>query len=346
MNPAPRTLGESARPLAEVYDCAMLDLDGVVYVGGDAVTDAPELLKSARERGIALAFVTNNAARTPHAVADHLRRLGVDAADSDVVTSAQAAAREMCSLVPAGSKVLVVGGEGLEEALRERGLEPVDSDLDEPVAVVQGFHPTVGWSLLAEGGYALRRGVPWVASNLDITVPTDRGIAPGNGALVGVLEAATGRRPDVVAGKPYRPLFDETVRRTSAQRPLMVGDRLDTDIEGAIACGADSLLVMTGVTDVHALCRAPSGSRPLYVSWTLHGLLTSHRRPVRADDGAWTLSDWEVGTDDGTLEIRRTGGDADEGLRVVAVAAWHFYDASGSDSALDTSGLDGIWPAG
>jgi glycerol 3-phosphatase-2 len=346
MNPAPRTLGESEQLLAEAYDCAMLDLDGVVYVGGDAVTDAPDLLRSARERGLTLAFVTNNAARTPHAIADHLRRLGVDAADRDVVTSAQAAARELCSLVPPGSKVLVVGGEGLGEALRERGLEPVDSDLDQPVAVVQGFHPTVGWSLLAEGGYALRRGVPWVASNLDLTVPTDRGIAPGNGALVGVLEAATGRRPDVVAGKPHRPLFDETVRRTSAQRPLMVGDRLDTDIEGAIACGADSLLVMTGVTDVHALCRAPSGSRPLYVSWTLHGLLTSHHRPQQSDDGAWSLSDWEVATDDGTLVVRRTGSDADEGLRAVAVAAWHFYDASSSDSALDTSGLDDIWPAG
>jgi hypothetical protein len=176
-------------------------------------------------------------------------------------------------------------------------------------------------------------------------VPTDRGIAPGNGALVGVLEAASGRHPDVVAGKPYRPLFDETVRRTSAQRPIMVGDRLDTDIEGAIAWGADSLLVMTGVTDVPALCRAPSGSRPLYVSWTLQGLLTPHRRPQRGD-GAWSLSDWEVATDDGTLVVRRTGSDADEGLRTVAVAAWHFYDASGADAALDTSGLDDIWPAG
>jgi glycerol 3-phosphatase-2 len=346
MNAAPRTLGESEQPLADVYDCAMLDLDGVVYVGGSAVPGVPQLLDAARARGVTLAFVTNNAARTPRAVAEHLRRIGVDAADSDVVTSAQAAARELSALLEAGSKVLVVGGEGLVEALRERGLEPVSSDLDQPVAVVQGFHPSVGWALLAEGGYALRRGVPWVASNLDVTVPTDRGIAPGNGALVGVLEAASGRRPDVVAGKPYRPLFDETVRRTSAQRPIVVGDRLDTDIEGAIACGADSLLVMTGVTDVHALCRAPSGSRPLFVSWTMRGLLTAHAKPKRTDDGAWALADWVVGAEDGALVVRRTGSDADEGLRAVAVAAWHFYDEEpGSGSALDTSGLDDIWPA-
>jgi glycerol 3-phosphatase-2 len=346
VNPAPRTLGESAQPLAERYDCAMLDLDGVVYVGGAAVPDVPRWLATARERGITLAFVTNNAARTPQAVAEHLRSLGVDAADGDVVTSAQAAARELSDLVAPGSKVLVVGGEGLTEALRERGLQPVGSDLDAPVAVVQGFDRDVGWALLAEGAYALHRGVPWVASNLDLTVPTDRGIAPGNGALVGMLQAATGRRPDVVAGKPYRPLFEETVRRTSARAPIMVGDRLDTDIEGAIACGADSLLVMTGVTDVHALCRAPSGSRPDYVSWTMRGLLTPHRRPTQAEDGAWSLSGWVVAAEGGTLAVRRTGDDADEGLRAVAMAAWQVYDQHPDGAVdLDTAGLDQIWPA-
>jgi glycerol 3-phosphatase-2 len=343
MNPAPATLGESARPLADVYDCAMLDLDGVVYVGGEAVPGVPELLRQARAGGMTLAFVTNNAARTPHAVAENLRRLGVDADVSDVVTSAQAAAHKLSDLVPAGSKVLVVGGEGLVEALRERGLDAVDSDLDEPVAVVQGFHPTVGWALLAEGGYALRRGVPWVATNLDVTVPTARGMAPGNGALVGVLAAATGRRPDVVAGKPYRPLFDETVQRTSARRPIMIGDRLDTDIEGAVACGADSLLVMTGVTDVHALCNARPGSRPVYVSWTMRGLLAAHSRPRHDGDGSWSLSGWVVRAENGVLAVRRTGQDADEGLRAAVVAAWHWKDERSADD-LDTSGLDDFWP--
>jgi glycerol 3-phosphatase-2 len=343
MNPAPATLGESDRPLADGYDCAMLDLDGVVYVSGKAVPGVPELLRQARAEGLTLAFVTNNAARTPHAVAENLRRLGVDADDHDVVTSAQAAAHQLSELVPAGSKVLVVGGEGLVEALRERGLEAVDSDLDEPVAVVQGFHPTVGWSLLAEGGYALRRGVPWVATNLDVTVPTARGIAPGNGALVGVLAAATGRHPDVVAGKPYRPLFDETVQRTSARRPLMIGDRLDTDIEGAVTCGADSLLVMTGVTDVHALCSASTGSRPLYVSWTMRGLFTPHSRPRLEGDGSWSLSGWVVGVQDGALAVRHTGEDADEGLRTAVVAAWHWMDERPANG-LDTSSLDDIWP--
>ncbi len=345
MKPAPRTLGTSATPLVDVYDCAMLDLDGVVYVGGEAVTGVPDVLRRARDAGMTLAFVTNNAARTPGAVAENLRRIGVDADDRDVVTSAQAAAREVSNLVPTGSKVLVVGGEGLEEALRAHELEPVDSDREEPAAVVQGFHPGVGWTLLAEGGYALRRGVPWVASNLDVTVPTSRGIAPGNGALVEALAVAVGRRPDVVAGKPFRPLFDETVLRTSSRRPIVIGDRLDTDIEGAVTCGADSLLVMTGVTDVHALCRASSTSRPDYVSWTMEGLLTPHPAPRLDGDGTCSLSGWVVGTNDDVLVIRRTGDDAGDGLRAVAMAAWHAADqAPGHD--LDTAGLDELWPPG
>lgn len=343
MDPAPRTVGTSAKPLVEVYDCAMLDLDGVVYVSDEAVAGVPDVLTRARQAGMMLAYVTNNAARTPAAVAENLRRIGVEADESDVVTSAQAAAREVSNLVPAGAKVLVVGGEGLDEALRERGLVPVSSDRERPAAVVQGFHPTVGWALLAEGGYALRRGVPWVASNLDVTVPTGRGIAPGNGALVEALAVAVARRPDVVAGKPFRPLFDETVLRTSSRRPIVIGDRLDTDIAGAVTCGADSLLVMTGVTDIHALCRAPSGSRPDFVSWTMQGLLQPHAAPDLDGDGTCSLGGWIVQADAGALVVRRTGHDVDDGLRAVAVAAWHARDQA-PDADLDTSGLDELWP--
>ena len=321
----------------------MLDLDGVVYIGDEAVPGVPDVLARARQGGMTLAYVTNNAARTPAAVADKLRKLGVEAQESDVVTSAQAAAREASKLVPTGSKVLVVGGEGLNEALRERGLVPVSSDGEEPAAVVQGFHPTVGWALLAEGGYALRRGVPWVASNLDVTVPTGRGIAPGNGALVEALAVAVGRRPDVVAGKPFRPLFDETVIRTSSRRPIMVGDRLDTDIAGAVTCGADSLLVMTGVTDIHALCRAPSSSRPNFVSWTMRGLLQPHAAPDLEGDGTCSLAGWSVAADGRALVVRRTGHDVDDGLRAAAVAAWHAQDQA-PNADLDTSGLDEIRP--
>ncbi len=346
MNGTARGLKASTEPLVEVYDCAMLDLDGVVYVGGDAVPGVPDLLRQLRDRGVTLAFVTNNAARPPAAVAQHLNDLGVDARPTDVVTSAQAAAREVASRVPAGSKVLVVGGEGLEQALRELGLEPVRGASDQPAAVVQGFHPSLDWKALAEGGYALRgSGLPWVASNLDLTVPTAHGIAPGNGALVNAVAAAADRRPDVVAGKPYRPLFDETVRRIASDKPIVVGDRLDTDIEGALNCGADSLLVMTGVTDVHSLCRAPSQQRPDFVGWTMDALFHDHSVPVR-NDGRFELSGWTAAVDrrgdTGTVVVHSRGADPGDGLRAVAAAAWQARDET-PDLQLDTAGLDDVW---
>ncbi len=319
------SLRASGRPLVERYDCAMLDLDGVVYRGPTAIDGVPDLLGRARAAGMTLAFVTNNAARTPDAVVTHLRELGVEAAATDVVTSAQAAAREVAARVPEGSAVLVVGGTGLEEALRERGLRPVRSAEEQPAAVVQGFHPEVGWRQLAEASYVVAGGLPWVASNLDLTIPTADGIAPGNGTLVAAVRAAVGHGPDAVAGKPYRPLFDETVLRIGAQNPIVVGDRLDTDIEGASRCDADSLLVMTGVTDPAALCAATGQQRPSYVSWTLEGLLTTHERAERAEQ-TWTLDGWAVRVASDALVVEQAGADPEAGLRTVVTAAWAWYD--------------------
>ena len=257
--------------LAETYDVALLDLDGVVYVGAHPVQHAARALATARASGMRLAFVTNNAARPPGRVADHLTSLGIAARDAEVVTSAQAAARVLAEMLPVGARVLVVGGEGLIAALRERGLTPVADAAADPVAVVQGFHPDVGWRLLAEGCYAVAAGVPWVASNVDRTIPTPRGTAPGNGTLVDAVRAATGREP-VVAGKPEPPMHREAVLRTVAEKPLVVGDRLDTDIEGARRFGVDSLLVLTGVTSPGDLVNAPPERRPTYVAKDLRAL--------------------------------------------------------------------------
>jgi len=312
----------------------MLDLDGVVYRGDHAVDGAPDLLRRVREAGLRLAFVTNNAARTPDAVARQLRSLGIDAQAGDVVTSAQAAAREVAARVPAGSPVLVIGGEGLEVALRERDLVPVSGTAESPAAVVQGFHPDVGWRQLADGAYAVAGGLPWIATNVDRTIPTGEGIAPGNGTLVAVIEAVVGHPPDVVAGKPFRPLFDETLRRTGARHALVVGDRLDTDIEGANRCDADSLLVLTGVTDVAALCRAAAPQRPTYVAWGLDGLLGTHQLPVH-DDGCWRVDDWTVRASAAAIRVDSAGGDRAAGLRAIVAASWAWYDAPGERSGDD-----------
>lgn len=328
-------LKRSREPLVAAYDSAMLDLDGVVYVGPAPVDDVPQVLSQVRQHGMRLAFVTNNASRTPDVVASKLRDMDVEASPSDVVTSAQAAAREVANLVEPEANVLVIGGEGLLVSVRERGLRPVRSSDDRPAAVVQGFDKAVDWNQLAEGTYAIRAGAPWVVSNLDLTIPTARGIAPGNGTFVNAVAAAVGGQPKVVAGKPYRPLFDETVRRIGARRPIVVGDRLDTDIEGAVRAGADSLLVMTGVTDVQALCRADHRQRPSFVSWTLHGLLEPHETPHQTNEG-WRLADWLVVVDGGAVVVRRRGGDAGAGLRAVTAAAWAWSDAHpGETLALD-----------
>jgi HAD superfamily hydrolase (TIGR01450 family) len=317
----------SRRALDAAYDTALLDLDGVVYAGGDAIAHAVESLEAARGQGMRLAYVTNNAARTPHTVAEHLTRLGVPAAPEEVVTSAQAVARLIAEEVPAGSRVLAIGGEGLMEALRERGLRPVGSADDDPVAAVQGYSPDLRWSQLAEMAYAVERGVPWFASNTDRTIPGGRGIAPGNGAAVEAVRIATGGTPRV-AGKPLPPMHRESVLRTGARTPLVVGDRLDTDIEGAYAGGVDSLLVLTGVTRPAELLAAEPRHRPTYVAADLRGLLGPHPEvPGSADEG-FHCGGWTATASSDGLAVQGAGDPVD-GLRALCAAAWTYAGDGG-----------------
>ncbi|MER5771690.1 HAD hydrolase-like protein [Streptomyces sp. NPDC001985] len=312
--------GASAAALSAAYDTALLDLDGVVYAGGEAIAHAVDALLAARDGGMRLAYVTNNALRPPDAVAAHLTELGVPSAADDVINSAQAVARLISEQVPAGSRVLVIGGEGLRVALRERGLVPVESADDAPAAVVQGYGgPGLPWGRFAEACYAIARGVPWFASNTDLTIPSARGIAPGNGAAVEVVRIATGAEPQV-AGKPLPPMHRETILRTGAVRPLVVGDRLDTDIEGAFNGGVDSLLVLTGVTDGALLLAAPPEHRPTYVDADLRGMLTGQPE-VSAGDGGFRCGGWSAAARGGELVLEGEGGSLD-GLRALCAAAW------------------------
>lgn len=290
-----------------------------------------ESLDAAREAGMRLAYVTNNASRPPRAVAAHLTELGVPAEPTDVINSAQAAARLLADQLPEGSKVLVIGGAGLVEALAERGLVAVDALADGPAAVVQGFDPSVGWERLAEASYAVASGLPWVASNTDMSIPTARGVAPGNGTLVAAVRAATGAEPQV-AGKPQPPMHRETVLRTGAKRPLVVGDRLDTDIEGAHNGGVDSLLVFTGVATPAQLLAAPLQHRPTYLAADLRGLLEPHPAVnPRADGGFECRGRWAAVLD-GELRVGGAGdaqGDGYDGLRALCALAWAELDRSG-----------------
>lgn len=323
---ARRVLAASDRPLQEAYDLAMLDLDGVVYVGPNAVPGAPDHLGAAAEAGMRLAYVTNNAARPPAAVAEHLVELGIPCRAQDVVTSAQAAARLVAEQVPAGAAVFVIGGQGLVEALAEHGLVAVQKRADGPVAVVSGYHPDLAWRTVIAGAILVKEGLPWVASNTDLTVPTPDGPGPGNGVLVRAVAEFSERTP-VVAGKPEPPLFHETRERVGGSHPLVVGDRLDTDIEGAVRAGYDSLLVMTGVTDLSALLAAGPESRPTFLAADLGGLATTHESPD-LDDGTVTLGGWSARVDDGRLRVTGAGS-VDDWWRTVARCAWDHRDASG-----------------
>ncbi|TDC96538.1 HAD-IIA family hydrolase [Nonomuraea deserti] len=301
--------------LIDGYDTLLLDLDGVVYLGGYAVPGAPAALEEARRKGVRLAYVTNNASRTPAAIAAHLRELGAPATASDVVTSAQAAARLVAERVPPGSNVLVVGGSGLRLAVRDRGLRPVSAAAESPAAVVQGIAPGLSYELLAEGTLAVRQGALFVASNGDSTMPTRRGELPGNGSMVRVIATATGVEP-VYAGKPDPPLHRESMLRTGARRPLVVGDRLDTDIEGATNAGVESLLVLTGVaTPVEVLTAAPR-HRPTYVGEDLGALLRPYPGVRDGCCGGWR-AEWR----DGVLCLDGDGSRID-GLRAACDAAW------------------------
>jgi len=314
----------SSACLAQEFDVALMDLDGVVYVGPHAVDHASEAIAQARDIGMRMGYVTNNASRTPAEVAVHLVELGVPADAADVVTSSQAGAHVIAQRLAPGAAVLAVGGPGVDAALVEFGLRAVRSLDAEPRAVMQGFGRDVGWRDLAAASLAVRSGAFWVATNLDATLPVPGGTAPGNGMLVAAVAEAAGRAPDLVAGKPHPPLMRESVERLVAQRPLVVGDRLDTDIEGAHVLGLASLLVLTGVTDPGLLLAAPPERRPSFIAPDLRGLLTEHVAPESTTGDRWVLGDAEARITGGALEVVIGPGDIGwiDALSCACSAAW------------------------
>ncbi len=327
-------LEESTTPILEAHDLVMFDLDGVVYVGGEAIDGVAERIERVRRSGRHVAFVTNNASRTPEQVAEKLVGVGVAAEGADVVTSAQAAARVLAEEHGEGAKILLLGGEGLRVALLEADLEPVD-DPDGAVAVVSGYGPDVRWRDIMRASTLVRDGLPYVASNTDMTIPTPYGLAPGHGVLVQTITGFAGVEA-TVAGKPEKPLMEETVLRVGGDRPIMVGDRLDTDIEGAHAIEVPSLLVLTGVTWLAEVVAATPELRPSYISPTLEGLFEVHPVPVETDAG-FELGGWTGTVQDGRLHVIGEGSDADW-WRVTATACWRHLDESGSVADVsDTS---------
>ncbi|GAB3624801.1 HAD-IIA family hydrolase [Mariniluteicoccus endophyticus] len=320
--------------LVTAYDVALFDLDGVIYLGPAPVEGAAEGVAVLRTRGVRVGFVTNNAARTPDQVAAHLSELGVAATAADVVTSSQAGARVLADRLPAGSAVLVVGTDALRAEVEKVGLRCVERADDRPAAVIQGYHPQLPWPLIDEAAHAIQAGALWVATNTDATRPTDRGLVAGAGAQIGALRNAVDVDP-VVAGKPHAPLMDESARRLEAQHAIFVGDRLDTDVDGAAGIGMDSLFVFTGAHGKHDLLEA--ANQPTYLGHDLRALLEPARYAVVEADVA--RCGHATARIDGTTVVVDGAGDTRDSqldaLRCVLALVSRDRDLDGT-AAVDT----------
>lgn len=319
-------LGRRPRPAPPTpltgRDALLLDLDGVVYTGPGAIPHAIESINRAAE-SLRVGYITNNASRTDASVAEHLRELGLRATPPDVVTSPQAAVRILATLVQPGARILVVGGDGLVSEVENAGFTVTRSADDAPDAVIQGFAPHVGWEHLAEASFALHTGIPWVATNTDWTIPVARGIAPGNGTLVSAVHLAVGRLP-VFAGKPEKAIFDVAAERFAASSPLVVGDRLDTDILGGNRAGMATALVLTGIDRAKQVLAANTTMRPTYIIDDLRGLFEPYPevRETTDSDGVRTVEVGEtvVMMRENVVRVASRGRDDLDLLRAGAVA--------------------------
>lgn len=307
--------------LADAHDVLLVDLDGTLIRGSQPIPGAADELERS---GLPVVYVTNNASRAPAGTASHLRDLGFNARASDVMTSAQAAVVMLAEYVPDGSRVLVVGHDSFRELARAAGYDVVTSADAQPQAVLQGLSRELTWGDLAEGCLAIRQGVPWIASNTDATLPTERGLLPGNGSLVAAMRTATDREP-VVAGKPAAGVLLAAAELAGATRPIVIGDRLDTDIEGAVAAGMPALLVLTGVHGPADLLAAEPARRASHLAHDLGALAMAPE-----DTEIASAVDLPATARDGVLHVEDAHADLSgvELARSVIKTGWRQHTAA------------------
>ncbi|WP_372435740.1 HAD-IIA family hydrolase [Subtercola lobariae] len=303
-------------------DVVLADLDGVVYTGANAIDYAVDSLNKAAAEGVRVGYITNNASRTDVQVAEHLSSFGLKVVPHDVVTSPQAAVKLLAGLVEPGSLILVVGGVGLTSEVEKAGFTVTRQAADEPAAVIQGFAPDVAWKDLAQASFALHRGIPWVATNTDWTIPVEGGIAPGNGTLVSAVHTAVGTLP-VVGGKPEKAIFEAAVARFGAEVPLFIGDRLDTDIIGANRAGIRSAHVLTGIDGAKQLLAADTDSRPTFILDDLRGLFEPYPpTELSHDNTVATVGKSVVRLRGTSVEVVKSGDSQVDVIRAGSALIW------------------------
>jgi HAD superfamily hydrolase (TIGR01450 family) len=312
------------------YDLLLADLDGVVYEGTVAIDKAVDSINEISAREINVGYVTNNSSRKPETIVEQLAGFGLNCKPEHIISSGQTAVELLQTKISQGAKVLVVGGEGLRARVSSGGFEIVASSDEKPEAVIQGFSPDVSWRDLAEAAYSIQNGAIWVATNNDWTLPQEKGLAPGNGTLVGAVHTAVGQLP-IVAGKPEPAIFQTALDVFKSQDALFVGDRLDTDMLGANRAGLASVLVLTGVSSRKDVLAAKVEERPTYIIASMDELLNEYQAPQKTKHG------WSCGKASVELlgdKVLVTEGDPQsiEALRAACNVIWnsgkhiHFLD--------------------
>lgn len=323
-------LAGTENPLGQEFDAGLYDLDGVCYRGAEPVDHAASSIAGARSMGLRPLYVTNNASRPASVVADQLRSLGIEATADDVYTAARAASELAQELLQPGASVYIIGGEGLHEELAAHGFQIVDSADDHPAAVVQGFDRSITWYDLSEGALAIQAGAIHIASNMDATLPAERGIMLANGSLVKAVENATGVKAHAT-GKPTARVFHQAAQTIGATRPLAIGDRLDTDVAGGINAGFATLHVLTGIATAVDVAAAPAEQRPTYIGADLRCLLSPQPTPVH-DGQRWHVGDEWAEIVGGKMETSSLMNAATEDLyRAIVCACWDYADHGGTD---------------
>ncbi|MDO4664596.1 MAG: HAD-IIA family hydrolase [Actinomycetaceae bacterium] len=320
------------KPLQEVFGVALIDLDGVTYMGTKPIAHAAEGLRLAQEAGMDTVFVTNNASRLPAVVKDKLATFDIAADEKKIMTSAIDGVAILKEKLPPGARVLVIGSAGLEQLVTEAGFEATRTADPSPAAVIQGYDASVDWAALSEAAYAIADGALYVATNLDASLPTERGFSIGNGSLVAAVVNATGKQP-VAGGKPTPGIYRRATELTEAEKPLCIGDRLDTDIRGGKAAGLPCLHVLTGVSDAKAVALAHREERPDFLGLDLRALQERAPGPVRTAEENWVcgtsrefrverghilVNDEAITTDEITLKL--------DDYRALVAAVWEARD--------------------
>jgi HAD superfamily hydrolase (TIGR01457 family) len=276
--------GKKSAALWGGYDTVLCDLDGVIYEGKEAIVDSVETINKFIAQGVSVGYVTNNSSRKQETIADQLAGFGIRTEPENIISSAKTGVEILATLIPAGAKVLVVGGEGLRSRVLEAGFELVVNSDEKPAGVIQGFDPSVAWTDLAEASYSIANGAKWVATNQDWTIPREKGIAPGNGTLVSAVHTAVGQLP-IVAGKPEPAIYKTALEHFGSKKAIFIGDRIDTDIRGANRAEIDSVLVMTGISTRKEALGLKQEDRPVFIIETMAELLYDYDQPKKTKRG-------------------------------------------------------------